>query len=77
MKESNETTLSGENAFKLYDTYGFPYELTTLEYARDNGFTVDEGRFQAEMQAQNRARAARNTETSMNDYNLQYYVISP
>ncbi len=66
MKEANETTLSGENAFKLYDTYGFPYELT-LEYASDNGFTVDEEGFQAEMQAQkNRARAARNTETSMN-----------
>ena len=66
MKEANETTLSGENAFKLYDTYGFPYELT-LEYASDNGFTVDEEGFQAEMQAQkDRARAARNTETSMN-----------
>lgn len=66
MKASNETTLSGENAFKLYDTYGFPYELT-LEYASDNGFTVDEEGFQAEMQAQkDRARAARNTETSMN-----------
>ena len=51
---------------KLYDTYGFPYELT-LEYASDNGFTVDEEGFQAEMQAQkDRARAARNTETSMN-----------
>ena len=66
MKEANEATLSGENAFKLYDTYGFPYELT-LEYASDNGFTVDEEGFQAEMQAQkDRARAARNTETSMN-----------
>ena len=66
MKAANETTLSGENAFKLYDTYGFPYELT-LEYASDNGFTVDEEGFQAEMQAQkDRARAARNTETSMN-----------
>ena len=66
MKASNETTLSGENAFKLYDTYGFPYELT-LEYASDNGYEVDEEGFQAEMKAQKeRARAARNTETSMN-----------
>lgn len=66
MKESGETVLSGSNAFKLYDTYGFPYELT-LEYASDNGYEVDEEGFQAEMKAQKeRARAARNTETSMN-----------
>ncbi len=66
MKEKGETTLSGANAFKLYDTYGFPYELT-LEYASDNGFEVDEEGFKAEMQAQkDRARAARNTEMSMN-----------
>ena len=66
MKEKNQTVLSGENAFKLYDTYGFPYELT-LEYASDNGYEVDEEGFQAEMKAQKeRARAARNTETSMN-----------
>ncbi len=66
MKEQNQTVLSGENAFKLYDTYGFPYELT-LEYASDNGYEVDEEGFQAEMKAQKeRARAARNTETSMN-----------
>lgn len=66
MKEKNQTVLSGENAFKLYDTYGFPYELT-LEYASDNGYEVDAEGFQAEMKAQKeRARAARNTETSMN-----------
>ena len=66
MKAQNQTVLSGENAFKLYDTYGFPYELT-LEYASDNGYEVDEEGFQAEMKAQKeRARAARNTETSMN-----------
>ena len=59
------TVVPGSEVFKLYDTYGFPYELT-LEYASDNGFTVDEEGFQAEMQAQkDRARAARNTETSM------------
>lgn len=66
MKANGEDTLSGANAFKLYDTYGFPYELT-LEYATDNGYTVDEAGFQAEMKAQkDRARAARNTELSMN-----------
>lgn len=66
MKAKKETTLSGENAFKLYDTYGFPYELT-VEYASDHGYTVDEEGFKEEMHAQKeRARAARNTETSMN-----------
>lgn len=65
MREKQQTTVSGSDAFKLYDTYGFPYELT-LEYASDNGFTIDQDAFDKEMQAQKeRARAARNTDTSM------------
>lgn len=47
--------ISGKEAFKLYDTYGFPVELTR-EIARDRGFSVDEEGFEKEMEKQ-RARA--------------------
>lgn len=40
MKQHNQTTLSGRTAFKLYDTYGFPLEMTQ-ELAAENGFEVD------------------------------------
>ena len=59
------TVISGETAFKMYDTYGFPYELT-LEMAEENGFTVDEAGFKAEMEKQReRARNAREDAESM------------
>ncbi len=43
--------ISGEQAFELYDTFGFPFDLTSL-IARERGITVDEKGFQAEMQKQ-------------------------
>ena len=50
--------IDGENAFKLYDTYGFPFELTK-EIAQDNGLNVDENGFKVAMQEQKeRAKAA-------------------
>ncbi len=50
--------LSGEDAFRLYDTYGFPFDLT-LEIAAERGFAVDREGFLAAMRAQQeRARAA-------------------
>lgn len=59
MKESNNITLSGDKAFKLYDTYGFPLDLT-LEILEESGFNVDEAAFNKEMNMQReRARAAR------------------
>lgn len=65
VKQANGTTLAGKDIFKLYDTYGFPVELTE-EVAEDEGLNVDHAGFETEMQAQrDRARAARNTETSM------------
>jgi alanyl-tRNA synthetase len=55
--------LSGEKAFKLYDTFGFPIELTE-EILEDSGMTVDHNEFKKEMEAQRqRARNAR-AETS-------------
>lgn len=53
-----KTVFSGEAAFLLYDTYGFPYDLTEL-MARERGLTMDEAGFKAEMEKQKtRARAA-------------------
>lgn len=50
--------MSGADAFRLYDTYGFPYELTK-EIAEEQGIKVDEQGFKAEMEAQKqRARAS-------------------
>ena len=56
-KQGNKT-MSGDDAFKLYDTYGFPIDLT-LEILEEQGKTVDRARFDALMQEQrDRARAA-------------------
>ena len=58
-KAKNETVFSGADAFKLYDTFGFPIDLT-IEMAADEGLTVDEEGFQSLMQEQKvRAREAR------------------
>ena len=58
-KAKGETVFSGADAFKLYDTYGFPIDLT-IEMAQDEGMTVDQDAFQALMEEQRvRARKAR------------------
>ncbi len=60
MKSSKETVLSGEKAFKLYDTYGFPLDLTK-EILEEKSLNIDEEGFNANMEAQrDRARKARN-----------------
>ena len=59
LKASGETTLSGENAFKLYDTYGFPLDLTK-EIMEEAGYAIDEAGFKAAMEEQRvKARTAR------------------
>ncbi len=63
-KSKNEKILSGADAFTLYDTYGFPLDLTEL-ILRENDMTVDQKGFDTEMQKQkDRARNAAAVETS-------------
>lgn len=62
---STEKVIKGEVAFKLYDTYGFPFELT-LEMAEEEGFSVDTEGFNEEMEKQReRARSSRDDSQSM------------
>ncbi|MDD3923756.1 MAG: alanine--tRNA ligase [Erysipelotrichaceae bacterium] len=65
MKESEDNELAGDVVFKLYDTFGFPYELTK-EIALESGYKVDEKGFKESMQKQReRARNARAEMESM------------
>ena len=65
MTESGSTVLDGQDAFTLYDTYGFPLDLTK-EILEEKGYTVDQARFDACMKEQReRARAARKTTNYM------------
>ena len=64
VKTQGGTTLDGTKAFRLFDTYGFPLDLTQL-ICRENGLSVDEEQFQVEMQKQKeRARNAAAVENS-------------
>jgi len=64
LKAEGKTELDGVQAFRLFDTYGFPLDLTEL-ICRENGFTVNEEQFNVEMQKQKeRARNAAAVENS-------------
>ena len=66
--EGKSTVLSGETAFKLYDTYGFPVDLTA-DILRDKGLTVDEEGFNKAMEVQrDKARSARKGSASGGAY---------
>ena len=67
-------TINGDDAFKLYDTYGFPFELTN-EIAQEKGLIVDEAGFKAAMQEQKeRARASAQKVVITDDLN---YINNP
>ena len=69
IKESHDNKISGYDAFKLYDTYGFPFELT-LEYLEDEGMTVDKEEFEKYMEeAKKVAKESRKQEANMNIQN--------
>ncbi len=77
MTEKEEKTLSGENAFKLYDTYGFPLDLT-MEILEEKGFGVDEEGFKAAMEEQRvKARKARGVTNYMGADATVYDEIDP
>ncbi|MDE5413737.1 alanine--tRNA ligase [Alkalihalobacterium chitinilyticum] len=64
-ESKGETTISGKDVFRLYDTYGFPVDLTE-EYVEEKGLVIDREGFEREMEGQReRARAARQEGDSM------------
>lgn len=75
LEETEGTVFSGEHAFKLYDTYGFPLELTE-EILEEKGITLDKDAFKKEMESQRqRARAARGESTYMGSENTGIDVL--
>lgn len=77
MIKSNEKILSGEDAFKLYDTYGFPIDLTQ-EILEEKGFSIDQEGFAKAMEAQReRARGTRKITNYIGADATVYDAISP
>lgn len=77
MQKSGEKVLSGADAFKLYDTYGFPIDLTQ-EILEDKGFSIDEKGFQEAMEDQRtKARGARKVTNYMGADATVYELIDP
>ena len=77
MAKNSEKTLSGKNAFTLYDTYGFPLDLTK-EILEEKGIGIDEEGFKATMEEQRKkAREARKTTNYMGADVTVYQSIDP
>jgi len=68
LKEKNQKVIPGEEVFKLYDTYGFPVDLTNV-MARENGFTIDENKFNQLMDEQ-KERARKSTKEKLSGINV-------
>jgi len=72
IKTNKAKVITGEQAFTMYDTYGFPLELT-IELAESENFTVDDAGFKVEMEKQKeRARSSRKNIISMQNQNEDY-----
>ena len=77
LKSSKSNTLKGEDAFKLYDTYGFPFDLMK-EILEEENMTVDEDEFLKEMENQkNKARSAREEDTYMGAEETIFHKLDP
>ena len=77
LEKEGKTVLSGQDAFKLYDTYGFPLDLT-MEILEEKNISVDEAGFQAAMKEQREmARKARKTTNYMGADATVYDEIDP
>ena len=77
MQAAGEKVLSGENVFKLYDTYGFPIDLT-CEILEEKGFSIDQDGFNAAMEEQRtKARKARKETNYMGADATVYESIDP
>ena len=75
LRKDGKTELDGASAFKLYDTYGFPLDLTT-EILGEKGFTIDQAGFDAAMQHQKEtARKARKTTNYMGEEQTAYQLV--
>ena len=77
MQEEGKKELAGKDAFKLYDTYGFPLDLT-IEILEEKGFTVDQSGFEKEMEIQREtARGARAETNYMGADATVYELLDP
>lgn len=74
LKDQNDTQIDGKRAFELYDTFGFPLDLTQM-LARERGFTVDDAGFEDSMEAQRaRGRAAWEDRGGAKDEEISVYA---
>ncbi len=72
-KAENSKVISGKEAFRLYDTFGFPFELT-LEMAEEEGISIDEKEFEAAMQEQKeKARNSQNFQAKLSTDDLAVF----
>ncbi len=77
LRKSKQTVMPGEMSFKLYDTYGFPIDLTK-EIVEEEGLRLDEQSFREEMNIQReRARSAREENTYMGTEETVYHKLDP
>lgn len=77
LKDKNQTVLSGKDAFRLYDTYGFPVDMTA-DILEESGMTLDQEGFTAEMESQRmRARSARTVTNYMGAAVTVYNKLDP